>query len=104
MRCLILLALLFSLTACDKQPLVPVTRAASVSEAVVALPNFTELVKREGPAVVNISTTRRIRGGRAVFPEFMPDDPFYEFFRRFSPAEPHEYNSQSRILQNSVAE
>lgn len=94
MRYLMLLGLLFLLTACDKQPMVPVTRAA-VSEAVVALPNFTELVKREGPAVVNISTTRRVRGGWPMFPEPNPDDPFYEFFRRFSPAEPHEYNSQS---------
>lgn len=47
----------------------------------VSLPNFAALVAQHGPAVVNISTKgKRVRtGGRGM----SPDDPFYDFFRRF---------------------
>jgi serine protease Do len=56
------------------------TRAAS-------LPDFTALVKKQGPAVVNVITTRAARPGGG--PAGMsPDDPFYEFFRRFMPDAP----------------
>jgi serine protease Do len=55
-----------------------------------ALPDFTELVEKQGPAVVNISTSQTVRE-RANMPQ-MPnldeDDPFYEFFRRFMPPNP----------------
>lgn len=50
------------------------------------LPDFTELYEKQGPAVVNISTTQTVhRGGQGVmpFPNVPEDDPFYEFFRRF---------------------
>ncbi|MFZ4536825.1 DegQ family serine endoprotease [Propionivibrio sp.] len=55
-----------------------------------ALPDFTELVERQGPAVVNISTTQVVRGnGRGVQPfPFDEDDPMYDFFRRFIPRQP----------------
>lgn len=50
------------------------------------LPDFTGLVEREGPSVVNISTvqsgnstTERAFPGIPNIPE---DDPFFEFFRR----------------------
>lgn len=76
-----------------------VTSVPSAVSAAVALPNFTALVKKEGPAVINISSTKKVRSGFA-FPEFpgiTPDDPFYEFFRRFSPNNqlPREFQSQS---------
>ena len=44
------------------------------------LPDFTDLVERVGPAVVNIRTTERARS-RAVGPEM--DEDMLEFFRRF---------------------
>ncbi|TAK67431.1 MAG: DegQ family serine endoprotease [Betaproteobacteria bacterium] len=54
------------------------------------LPDFTELVEKQGPAVVNISTAQNVRE-RANMPQ-MPNldenDPFYEFFRRFMPQNP----------------
>ncbi len=58
------------------------------------LPDFTDLVEKQGPAVVNISTTQIIRNphGLQDIPE---DDPFYEFFRRFAPQMPREQESQS---------
>ena len=54
------------------------------------LPDFTELVEKQGPAVVNISTTQVIRGnGRGVQPfPFDENDPMFEFFRRFIPRQP----------------
>ncbi len=46
------------------------------------LPDFTELVEKVGPAVVNIRTTERARNGRgAGGPEI--DEDMLEFFRRF---------------------
>ncbi|MFN7085538.1 MAG: DegQ family serine endoprotease [Burkholderiales bacterium] len=70
--------------------LVPVTGAAQ-------LPDFTELVEKQGPAVVNISTTQSVRGTLAPqIPNLQEDDPFYEFFRRFMPNPgPREFHSQS---------
>ena len=87
----------FTLAGCEKQASLPVTNAGAVSSApvVAALPNFTALVKRAGPAVVNISTTGKIRGGFELPPELSPDNPFFDFFHRFAPGFGHEYNRQS---------
>ncbi|MDP1718499.1 MAG: Do family serine endopeptidase, partial [Burkholderiales bacterium] len=51
------------------------------------LPDFTELVEKQGPAVVNISTTQTARPNPLApqIPNLQEDDPFYEFFRRFIP-------------------
>jgi serine protease Do len=67
--------------------------------AFAQLPDFTELVEKQGPAVVNVSTTsngRNARSGPRV-PNVPEDDPFYEFFRRFMPPNPgpREFESQS---------
>lgn len=51
---------------------------------VTGLPDFTVLVERQGPAVVNVVTSRRLRGGGMEF----PDDPIFDFFRRFMPNPP----------------
>lgn len=52
----------------------------------VLLPDFSELVEKEGAAVVNVSTKARSAGrGGAVSPE--DNEQFYEFFRRFMPPE-----------------
>lgn len=55
-----------------------------------SLPDFTDLVEKQGAAVVNISTTQVIRGaGRGIQPfPFDEDDPMSEFFRRFIPRQP----------------
>jgi len=62
------------------------------------LPDFTELVEKQGAAVVNISTTQVIHNNQA-FPGMPPgmdeNDPFYEFFRRFAPPVPREQETQS---------
>src|SRR5437016_1665463 len=67
--------------------LITQSRAAPASTtsapyATVALPDFTGLVARCGPAVVNISVTQNEKV-RNVMPNFQgldPDDPFYQFF------------------------
>ena len=63
------------------------------------LPDFTELAERQGPAVVNVSTTQVIKGNRHPGFQFDEDDPAYEFFRRFIPRQmpgmPREFRNQS---------
>jgi len=61
------------------------------------LPDFTELVEKQGAAVVNISTTQGTRNAPAQqLPQLDENDPFYEFFRRFIPNPgPREFQSQS---------
>lgn len=58
------------------------------------LPDFTGLVEKQGAAVVNISTTQTIRQTQRL-PNVPEGDPFYDFFRRFSPQMPREQESQS---------
>jgi serine protease Do len=55
-----------------------------------ALPDIATLVERNGPAVVNITTVQNTKTS-AGMPEFGvgPDDPMYEFFRRFQVPQPH---------------
>jgi serine protease Do len=66
----------------------PAPVAPAGSQVSMALPDFTQIVARMGPAVVNIrvmgSTKTALsgpvqRGG----PQLDEDDPFFEFFRRF---------------------
>jgi serine protease Do len=57
------------------------------------LPDFTELVEKQGPSVVNVSTTSTARGGaQSPVPE---DDPFYDFFRKFGPSQPRDQETRS---------
>jgi serine protease Do len=57
------------------------------------LPDFTELAEKQGPAVVNISTTSAVRGG-----EGSDDDPMSEFFRRFGPQPPGPREEENHSL------
>jgi len=52
------------------------------------LPDFTELAEKQGPAVVNISTTQVTRGNQAMPFPFDENDPAFEFFKRFIPRPP----------------
>ncbi len=60
--------------------------AAAQAQAVQGLPDFTELVEKYGPAVVNIRTTARISSqANPQMPDLDENDPMLEFFRRFFP-------------------
>jgi len=69
--------------------------AAAVSAR--ELPDFTDLVEKQGAAVVNVSTTQIINTQQMVpgFPNIPENDPFYEFFHRFAPQIPRQQESQS---------
>ncbi len=57
-----------------------------ISRASVALPDFAGIVSVQGPAVVNISVSGTIKTSMSSMPQVPgmdPDDPFYDFFRRF---------------------
>lgn len=60
------------------------------------LPDFTELAEKQGPAVVNVSTTQTVQAQQGI-PQlpFSEDDPFYEFFKRFAPPVPRDFESKS---------
>jgi serine protease Do len=67
------------------------------------LPDFTELVEKQGATVVNISTTQIIKGRRGANPfQFDGDEAMQEFLRRFFPGQipnvpgvPHEFKNRS---------
>ena len=62
------------------------------------LPDFTDLVEKQGPAVVNVSTTQIIHNTQTFqgMPNLPEGDPFYEFFRHFAPQQaPRDQETQS---------
>jgi len=63
--------------------------ASSIAPAQTrGLPDFTELAEKQGPAVVNISTTQVMRGNQGMPFPFDENDPAFEFFKRFIPRGP----------------
>src|SRR4051812_17610437 len=60
----------------------PPALAQSAPQPRTGLPDFTELVEQVGPAVVNIRTLERARGGGAQ-QQGQADDEMQELFRRF---------------------
>ncbi len=66
----------------------PLARAAAIMTR--EAPDFSAIVAENGPAVVNISTFGNLKtaGIPSPFSQVDPDDPFFEFFRRFRPPEP----------------
>ncbi|GAB2181598.1 DegQ family serine endoprotease [Denitratisoma sp. agr-D3] len=74
-------------------------QTATVSAQGKDLPDFADLVEKQGAAVVNISTTQIVKAGRGnVQLPFDEDDPMYEFFKRFGqralPNMPREYENK----------
>src|SRR5437879_13248917 len=64
------------------------------------LPDFTELAERQGPTVVNISTTQvGERRASPQIPNLEGEDPLYDFFRRFIPRPPGPRAQGSRHLE-----
>jgi len=68
--------------------------------AAAQLPDFTDLVERNSPAVVNISTTQEMEAGRRLpgMPDLPEDHPFRDFLDRFmedGEEPPPQFDSQS---------
>jgi serine protease Do len=80
---------------------------AAAPAASALLPDFTSIVERNGPAVVNISVTHQAKTGAAMpqVPGLDPNSPFFEFFRQFPQAVPHggapEYGQGSGFIISS---
>lgn len=87
MRCLrlkqflIALAAALVVAACSTPGVAP---SAGTATGAVALPDFTALIESQGPSVVNVVTSRAPRAGEDPLAG-LPDDPFFDFFRRFIP-------------------
>ncbi|OWY38603.1 protease Do [Xenophilus sp. AP218F] len=84
------------LSGCDKiqqfirgssQPAPVAVPAQQDGRVAMLLPDFTQLVTRDGPAVVNIQASRESAAPQqSSMPFPVPeDDPLYDFFRRFMP-------------------
>jgi serine protease Do len=77
---------------------IPGGLAAAAAGVANGLPDFTDLVSQQGPAVVNISTTQTVRAHGTPNLPFDENDPMYEFFRRFFPRQPgvpHDFEHKS---------
>jgi serine protease Do len=93
-RSLAVLALAVALAACSRDTSAQPTRPAAApaesgpSEPVMRLlPDFTQLVEKYGPAVVNVEVLEKAQPpGQGL----SPNDPFYDFFRRFGIPAPGE--------------
>jgi serine protease Do len=71
----------------------------AASSSAKDLPDFTQLVEKQGTSVVNISTTQMVHGNSVLqqIPGLTEDDALFDFFRRFQPPQkgPHEHKSTS---------
>ncbi|PWF42891.1 DegQ family serine endoprotease [Massilia glaciei] len=68
-------------------PATVVTSPATGAVTAVGLPDFTQLVKRNGPAVVNIrvmGSTKTALGGARGMPPGFDEEQLFEFFRRYN--------------------
>ncbi|MGD8783018.1 MAG: DegQ family serine endoprotease [Thioalkalispiraceae bacterium] len=75
--------------------LIPIGKAGT-------LPDFTDLVEKVGPSVVNISTTQKVSRSHALppgmeMPEFPENSPWGELFKKFfgEDGPPEEFDTQS---------
>jgi len=77
------------------EAVVPTASAAPLMVPGAQAMDFSSIVKTYGPAVVNITVTgmrdegeKDSASARRGAPQLDPDDPFFEFFRRFGPGGP----------------
>ncbi len=69
---------------------------------VTGLPDFTPLVERFGPSVVNVSVTAKSEMAANANPMWIPENsPFYDFFRRFGPQVPPQSEAPIQRGQGS---
>lgn len=82
-------------------PQAAVATMAPVERAGIALPDFSGIVAAQGPAVVNISVSGTTKTAVMEMPDFDPDSPLGEFFRRFGipgfPGQPGAHGRGGRV-------
>jgi serine protease Do len=76
---------IFTKTRTETATAVATAPAAAQAPVTVALPDFSAIAERNGPAVVNITVSQEVKADAPMMkmPQMDPDDPFYEFFKRF---------------------
>ena len=74
-----------AISPADALPAAAAAAPAPAPRSASALPDFTSIVERSGPAIVNISST----GPSKTAATIDPNDPMFEFFRRFGLPSPH---------------
>src|SRR5690606_37785862 len=74
---------------------IPDSVRAAPAGSIAALPDFASLVDRYGAAVVNVTVIGKAQPV-ADMPGMSPNDPFYEFFRRFGRPMPRGQAPQPR--------
>ena len=75
--------------AAQPAPAAEATPAPPADIPMRPLPDFTQLVERYGAAVVNVEVVEKPRGAGNA-PGLSPNDPFYDFFRRFGIPTPEQ--------------
>jgi serine protease Do len=73
----------------------PVVATEAPRNVTAALPDFASLVEQYGPAVVNVAVVGKSQPVMD-FPGASPNDPFYDFFRRFGQPIPRGNNPPPR--------
>jgi serine protease Do len=63
----------------------PLNAVSGAPSQAAALPDFAAIVAKNGPAVVNITVSGHTKVAMTEMPQIDPNDPMYEFFRRFQP-------------------
>lgn len=96
------------LSGCDQvqkwfkkdEPSAPVVIPQQNGKIGMLLPDFTQLVDRDGPAVVNIQAMRSDGGQQAddgsQSAGGAQDDPFFDFFKRFMPNNPYDQGNEGQ--------
>lgn len=99
----------FLLVGCGKEEktdgLADGQKVENAKEVKMLLPDFTELLERSGPSVVNIQASKTVkqqvpsRGENSPFPE---NDPFFEFWRELMPDAPKGGQAEPSIITEDV--
>lgn len=79
----------------------PAPVSATAAPVAIAAPtDFSGIVAQYGPAVVNISVTARAqRTSAQALPGIDPDDPLFQFFKRFGPQFQGPQNGQQQLVR-----
>lgn len=89
----VLLALAVGATVSFVAPVMLGMMPAAIAAPMAGLPDFTEIVEKTGPAVVNIRTTEKVK--TSTTPGEPSDDEMQEFFRRFFGVPPNGAGKQA---------
>jgi serine protease Do len=94
-------------TAMTPPPAVTAPSAGAVPLGGKSATDFSGIVDRFGPAVVNVSVTGKARqvpasAQQGEMPELDPNDPFFEFFKRFGTPSPRGPQQGERPLQRGL--